>query len=424
MRKNLHILIFLTFLVFLVYHNAFSNFFAQDDFILLQKFSGGNLLQNIIKSLTSYHQTNWRPAHYLFFLISGSVFGKNYPLYHVLLYSIHLSTSYLIFLAGVKLLKNRTSALVSSVIYAIHPFNFVSLFWISGGATELAFMFFLISFIFWLKHQFRYSLLFYLISLLASESMIVGLIIIYIWEVLNDRVNEKIGDLKIFFVFTFLFAILKFIFLTPKVAYNVYGVSVSLGTVFAFKYYLLRVLGFAEANGDLVISIALCFWIFVLIILFSKKIKEKLQRKNIIFFFVVLIVGMLPFLTIPNHLSAHYMNVSVWALASFVAILLSGKKVLCYLMLFVFIVVCVFSTKTTEGNNWITARAQLSKEYISRIEKDNLPRGSTLVFGNNNLSSSLDAYYALGGGDGINFWFKNKNYKYCFTEFESCSALP
>lgn len=424
MRKNLSLLLFLAFLVFLVYHNAFSNFFAQDDFILLQKFSGSDLFSNIIKSLTAYHQTHWRPVHNLFFLVSGSYFGKNYPLYHVLLYSIHLTTSFLIFLISIRLLKDRSSAIISSVIYAIHPFNFGSLFWISGGATELAFMFFLISFNFWLQHQFKYSLLFYLTSLLASESMVVGVIIIYIWEVLNDRVNARIKDIKIIFAFTFLFAILRFFLLTPKVAYNVYGVGLSSGSVFALKYYLLRVLGFAEANGDLMISIVLLIWIFVLLILFSKKIKVESQRKNIIFFFVVLIVGMLPFIAIPNHLSAHYMNVSVWALTSVVGILLSGKKVLCYFMLFVFIIICVISTKTTKDNSWITARAQLSKEYITRLENDNLPRGSTLVFGNNNLSSSIDAYYALGGGDGINFWFKSKNYKFCFTEFESCSSLP
>ena len=49
---------------------------------------------------------------------------------------------------------------------------------------------------------------------------------------------------------------------------------------------------------------------------------------------------------------------------------------------------------------------------------------TTLIFDNNQISSSLDAYYALGGGDGINFWFRNKNYKFCFTEFESCGTLP
>jgi len=418
----LYILFLLAFLIFLVYHNAFSNFFAQDDFVLLQKFSAGGLWTNLIKALTSYHETHWRPVHNLFFLISGSIFGKNYVLYHIFLFSIHLTTSYLIFLISLQALKNRTSAIVSSIIYATHPFNFISLYWISGGATELSFMFFLIGFLFWLKNKIQYFLLFFVISLLASEAMLVGILIIIAWELFSGKASMKIRDLKISLFVAAFFAITRFIFLTPRNTYNVYGVKISLGSISALKYYLLRTLGFAETNGDLLISIVLVVLILTLLFLFIKGFNRNLQ--NIFFFSSVLVFGLLPFIAIPNHLSPHYMNISVWAFASIIGLILSREKRVHYLLVFIFVIVCFFSTEITQKNNWVVSRGQLSKKYISQIEKRNLPAGSTLVFNNNPISSSLDAYYALGGGDGISFWFRDKNYKFCFTEFESCGNLP
>lgn len=424
MKKNLYILLGLAFLIFLVYHNAFSNFFAQDDFILLQKFSGSGFWTNLITALTSYHETHWRPVHNLFFLLSGNIFGKNYTMYHILLFVIHLTTSYLIFLVSLRIFKNRTSALVSSIIYAIHPFNFISLFWISGGATELAFMFFLISFIFWLNNKLKYFLLFFVISLLASESMIVGILIILVWELFVGNLTARLKDLKISLLVATLFVVLRFVFLTPRDIYGVYGVKISYDSILALKYYLLRVLGFAETNGDLLISVVLSVWFLVILVLFIKTSNKHLQYKNIFFFLCVFAFGLLPFIAIPNHLSPHYMNISVWAYASIVSVLLAEKVRLYYPLVFIFFIICFFSAGITQENSWVVARASLSKRFISQIEKEDLPSGSILVFDDNYVSSSLDAYYALGGGDAINFWFKNKNYKFCFTEFESCNTLP
>ena len=422
MRNNLYILCFLAFLIFLVYHNAFLNFFVQDDFVLLQKFSGNNLFFDVLKSLTSYHETHWRPFHNLFFLISGDVFGKNYILIHLFLFFIHLTTSYLIFLVSTKIFTSRISAVVSSIIYAVHPFNFVSLYWISGGATELAFMFFLISITFWLNNKLKYFLLFFIISLLASESMIVGILIILLWELFAVKVKTK--EIKIALLVTVLFAVIRFVFLTPKNTYDAYGVEISFASILAVKYYLLRVLGFAETNGDLQISIALFVWILIIFVFFVKEANRHLKEKSVLFFFGVFVIGLLPFIAIPKHLSPPYMNISVWAFASTVGIALFKKNGFLYLLIFVFLVLCFLSTVTTQKNNWVTARSDLSKKYISQIEKNNLPPGSTLLFNDNYMSSSLDAYYALGGGEAINFWFRDKNYKFCFTEFESCNTLP
>ncbi len=77
-------------------------------------------------------------------------------------------------------------------------------------------------------------------------------------------------------------------------------------------------------------------------------------------------------------------------------------------------------------NHWVVIKSRIAEAYIKQIEnaEEQPTEGSTLVFANNRISSSLDAYLALGGGKAIDFWFKDKNYKYCFQEFEDCSSLP
>ena len=62
----------------------------------------------------------------------------------------------------------------------------------------------------------------------------------------------------------------------------------------------------------------------------------------------------------------------------------------------------------------------MAKIYIDQIKKVNPPQEATLVFTDNKLSTSKEAYIALGTGYAIKFFFSDKNYQTCFSEFEDC----
>jgi hypothetical protein len=68
----------------------------------------------------------------------------------------------------------------------------------------------------------------------------------------------------------------------------------------------------------------------------------------------------------------------------------------------------------------VTKRASLAKAYIEQIEKDNPPAGTTLTFADDQRSTSKEAYISLGMGQALSFWFRDKDYKYCFVGLEEC----
>ena len=86
--------------------------------------------------------------------------------------------------------------------------------------------------------------------------------------------------------------------------------------------------------------------------------------------------------------------------------------------------IAFYNIQLTINNNWVVKRSKLALDYIQGIEKKNPDNGSMLTFGDNDISSSYEAYIVLGGGAAIKFWFGDKNYQTCFTAFEKCDVLP
>ena len=427
MKKDLIIFVLLSVLVFAVWHRDLFNFFTQDDFIFINHLSQNSLWQDIKNVFGPPQVTHWRPLHNLYFLIAGNIFGKNYFGYHVLTLLIHLGTTLLIYKILRKLIKNFGAAVSSAFLYAIHPAHFVSLFWISGGATVIGFFFLIASFYGYLLGKKIISLALFALALLASEAMIVGIVIFGLgillrrFETVQQRNVIAFGKfLTQITIITVVFVIIRFGFLTPVVTFNVYPMELSLKNLEAIKYYLLRIAGFAESSGDLAISILLFGWLTIVAVFLVKRI---LERKNIYLMFslAVIIVGLFPFILIPSHLSPHYMNVSIFGFSMIMAFSLKHSRVITTLMMLViFLVISFYNISLTHKNNWVVMRSNLAKEYIAKIENDNPPVASTLMFDDNQLSTSQEAYIALGKGEAIGFWFAGKNYKTCFVAFENC----
>lgn len=118
------------------------------------------------------------------------------------------------------------------------------------------------------------------------------------------------------------------------------------------------------------------------------------------------------------------MSVSIFGFASIVGIVLTKVKTpLILAVISVFFLVAVINVNKIFNNSWVIKRANIAKKYIQSIASSNIAEGSTIVFDDNYMSTSYDAYIALGTGKAIDFWFKGKNYKYCFSAFENCQKL-
>lgn len=419
-KRNILVFLFLAAASSIVFYQSFFNFFAQDDFILISQFSQNGLWQNLVNIFGKPTVTHWRPFHNLYFLISGSLFGRNYIGYHLLTLAIHILGSFLIYKICEKILKNQEAAGFAAIFYLLSPINFVSLFWISGSATTIGFMFLAGAFYSYLNKRFFLAIALFVASCMASEAMVFGAAIFLAWEELFGKLKMKI-TLLVIGLTALLFAFLQLTLFVPASAIDSYRIEFSPNIIFAFKYYLLRLPGFIEGAGVNLVSSALMLWLAILASIFVKELLNNGQRKFYIFAVLIIAVGLFPFALVPNHLSPHYMNISLWGLSMLIGlILVQAPKRAVYFLISTIVVINAFGIATLQENSWVTKRSNLAKSYLLKIGGENRPQGSTIIFDDNTISTSLDAYYALGTGKAIEFWFPNKSYKTCFTVFETC----
>jgi len=423
MKKDLFILFSLSVIVILVYFDAFFVFFAQDDFILIEYFAKNNLLQDIRNIFAFPTVTHWRPIHNLYFFIAGNLFDENYIGYHFVTFIFQIASLYLIYKVVTLLTKLRRTGLITAILYGINPSHFVSLFWISGGATILGFFFLLASFYSFLIKKKNISTILYAFSLLASEAMLVGLGIFTFYLVLIKRQVEKAFLIRIALIWV-TFLITRLIFFKWAETLDSYKVEFNENLFGAVKYYILRTLGFAESSGDSIANLLLITLIILIVVFLANKIKRGENIKFITFSFVVIFIGFFPFVLIPNHLSPHYMNVSIFgfSLLSALTLIHSKKTILFYT--FVFLAISILNINQTKNNNWVIKRSNLAEEILKKIQAENPDSNSKLVFEDNELFTSYDAYISLGTGKAIDFWFREKNYNTCFSRFEKCNSLP
>src|SRR3989344_120391 len=300
--RNIFVFSLLFIIGFAFFYKSLDIFFVQDDFILISHFSKNSLWYDL-KNVFSYPSvTHWRPIHNLYFLISGNLFGRFYPGYHAFTLMIHIASSFMIFKVLRLLIKNTNTALLGAIIYAVHPSHFVSIFWISGSATTIGFLFLISSFYLYLKNKKSWALVLFVLSFLASEAMVIGVAIFTTYEFLIKRKKMDGMFLLKLIIISLGFLLLRFLFLTQDTIFRAYPFEITQGTITATRYYLLRTLGFAETSKDTITSIILIFWIAAITFATFKIFRRDYQRL-ILFFIISVLIGLFPFILIPSNLS-------------------------------------------------------------------------------------------------------------------------
>lgn len=366
---------------------------------------------------------HWRPVHNLYFLITGNLFGKNYFAYHLLTYLFHIGTAFFVYKITFELLKSKFQSFLGSLFYATNPAHFISLFWISGGTTLLGFFLLSASVYSFQKKSLILSYCLFLLSILTSESMVMGVMIFFILELLKKRRLIRINFTLPYATISATFLFIRFIVFGYYKLPGDYKLIFSLHVLTSFKYYILRILGFADVSDNKIVSAILVGWYTVIFCVFLRKIRF-FKEKVLIIGLLVTFLGFFPFILIPYHLSAHYMNLSIFGLSLVVSsILIHNHRFVGALLIFIFVIISFFSVNKIKEDNWVVKRSMIAQNYISKIEKENHYYGETFTFIDNDLASSVEAYFSLGTGKAINFWFPDKNFKTCFVAIENCSKI-
>lgn len=233
--SNLNVFISLTFLILVVYFQAFNfSFTSLDDYdLILNKFYILNRLDNLkslFKSnlLITESGIYYRPIVSLTFMIDTIIGGKGAFIFHLSNIIYHIIASFLFFVLMYNFLQNKFQSFLFSVLFSIHPALSQAVVWIPGRNDSLLFIFLALTFLLFKNYlkSFNQSnkknILFlilssfsFLISLLIKENAILILIfiILFTFFYMKEKIKWRIQFVNLL---TYATPILIYIFLRSQ----------------------------------------------------------------------------------------------------------------------------------------------------------------------------------------------------------------
>ncbi|MDD5069149.1 MAG: tetratricopeptide repeat protein [Candidatus Omnitrophica bacterium] len=194
-RKKIKFFIFLAILSGCVFANTLNGEFLFDDLALITENSLlknpnylGQLLTNPIGIGAGYDYSFYRPVLMLSLFFDYNLWRENVVGYHIQTILIHLFTAYAVYFFVYTLLADNLAAMITSLLFLIHPVQCENVAYITGRSGSLAALFLLIGFIFYLKQikksKFLYTNVYifsFLLSMLSKETGVIffPLIILY-----------------------------------------------------------------------------------------------------------------------------------------------------------------------------------------------------------------------------------------------------
>lgn len=222
-KKHWPNLLLLLILILITYGNSFNNAFLSDDI--------AEIVQN--PNIGNFDNLATRPFGFIrlfFYWLAFNLGGLNSVVFRSINIFLHLGTVFVIY-ALFNHLYSKRIALLTALIFAVHPGISEAVVWISGGSYPQYAFFFLLSFLFYIlsaaknsssayilaaKKKFYYllSIIFYLLSLMSHPQMPTSLFLIFpLWELTQGNLKKNWAKVIPFFLLalTYLFMSVSFI---------------------------------------------------------------------------------------------------------------------------------------------------------------------------------------------------------------------
>ncbi|MCP4432217.1 MAG: hypothetical protein GY806_14675, partial [Gammaproteobacteria bacterium] len=153
-KGTIFVVILLTILTIIAYHDVTDNFFSSDDFVWLK--NAIITLKNPLNIFTTDIVGWFRPFGHLTFAINYLIFGVKYPVgYVVVSITFHIITAFFVFILTAMLLRNKGTALWAAAFFAIQHTHWEAVAWSSIVAEVLAALWFIVTIICFLKWRER-----------------------------------------------------------------------------------------------------------------------------------------------------------------------------------------------------------------------------------------------------------------------------
>ena len=173
-KRYYYALFIIAIVTFVVYLPALHNAFVWDDDDYIKNNPLVRSL-NIKDIFSNFVMGNYHPLTVLSLALQFKIFELSEAGYHFVNFSIHTLNTILVFYAINLLSGKKGVALIAAGLFGIHPMHVESVAWICELKDLLYSLFFICSFIYYLKYQdgknkkyYTYALIFFLLSLLSK----------------------------------------------------------------------------------------------------------------------------------------------------------------------------------------------------------------------------------------------------------------
>jgi len=386
-KKNIIYVSLIILLSLISYVNVFDNEFVWDDHIFILENTDIKSFSNIPYFFKEDVDGLYRPLRSLHYTIAYSIFKKNEFGYHLNAVFFHIAISILIFFIIKNIIGRKSIALVSSLIFAVHPIHTERVANMTAGFDLLGIFLFLLSFYFYIlssknnvKKYFIFSLIFFIIALFASEEAITLPLIIILYEFSFNREKFSKKFIKVnfirnylpYFMIALLYILLRFFILgiggrTEEYLAGSFYITMLTMTKVYVKYIILLLFPinltlFQEvpvAKGFFDIGVLIS--LFILAIIFIYTVKN--YKKNIVFFsvfwFFITLIPMSNIVPIQMFMAERYLYVPSIGFSLLLSYILfniynlkiNKKSIKIGVTIFVVLLLSFYSTRAIIRNN-------------------------------------------------------------------------
>jgi len=160
--------------------------------------------QHVWSHLPQVPANFYRPLFLLWLRLNNILFNHEPTGWHLTTILLHLGMTGLTYLLGVRLLKQRTAALLAALMFGVHPVHLEAVAWVSGVAEPLSGIFFLGSLLCYFRARGERraigwtaaSLLLFAASLLAKETAAVLPLILLTYEFTLGRTTADAHEAR------------------------------------------------------------------------------------------------------------------------------------------------------------------------------------------------------------------------------------
>ena len=197
-NKNFIAILFLFLAVLASYFNIFQNKFAWDDEFFIVENINIRELSNVSQFFTEPSPGNlYRPLRGVFYSITYKMWHFNEFGYHLNSLLLQFFVTLTLFFTTLKLTDKKLFSFIASLFFAVHTIHTERVTNMTGTFDIFGILFFLLSFLFYIKFSkekkkifYFSSILFYILGIFSTEEAITLILILFLYEFsFNYKIN-------------------------------------------------------------------------------------------------------------------------------------------------------------------------------------------------------------------------------------------